>query len=538
MKPVKGLVPAWGPARLSWLLTVSLLAMLATATISPFATNPPPALAQQPVGATLTILSAPVEVSLAGGSFGPASDNQTLGIGDGVRTGAGGGALLTFFDGSESLLASSSEIRLDPPKATAAGVSVFQAVGTTVNRVQQLTAGASFQTDTPSATALVRGTVYIATVENVPGSSTALPRLATAALNPQTLAAYNQAVASGNAEAVQRLGLALITELAPVVAPGASPGAGAPPGQSQIDRVGQVRDASGVVVTFPRRVPDSDYPLTGEAIYPQAGSIYRVRSWLDPATGQTWDTFDRIGDAYPLIGESFYDDPSAGGLVRVRTWRDPATGQTFDTFESLGVPIGAGAAGQSLSGGQQAAAARAPLPLAQAGGRGTSLTAIVLTDPGPSGHGIECSSDPVATTFDLPNSGDVCVGATGLPGGPSAPPTPPTGQPTATPTEAPTLTPTPANTEVPFVPQPTETATPTGTATPRPGAPPPDNTATPTSTSTNTATPTNTAVPTSTPTATSTATVTPTPTVTPTVTATATNTTTPTVTPTATSVLV
>jgi YVTN family beta-propeller protein len=49
--------------------------------------------------------------------------------------------------------------------SNASGVSIFQASGTTVNRIQPQGSG-SFQTDTPSSVALVRGTTYVVTVKH------------------------------------------------------------------------------------------------------------------------------------------------------------------------------------------------------------------------------------------------------------------------------------------------------------------------------------------------------------------------------------
>ena len=151
------------------LLAVSLLAALAVpgpAAVSPTATvvHADPA-RQAAVGGTLTILAGLVESAGADGAFGPAADGQTLSLGDQLRTGADGAALLTFFDGSETQLTPGTHVQI-VASGTTGGPSVFQVIGTTVNRVQQQGAG-SFQTDTPSSVALVRGTTFIVTVKNV-----------------------------------------------------------------------------------------------------------------------------------------------------------------------------------------------------------------------------------------------------------------------------------------------------------------------------------------------------------------------------------
>ena len=84
-----------------------------------------------------------------------------------VRTIGGGVALLTFFDGSETQLTPDSEVAIQ--QATSAGgaqIGVSQILGTTVDRVQRLASSpTNFSTDTPAATAVVRGTRYALTVK-------------------------------------------------------------------------------------------------------------------------------------------------------------------------------------------------------------------------------------------------------------------------------------------------------------------------------------------------------------------------------------
>jgi hypothetical protein len=117
----------------------------------------------------LTILAQPVEVAPTGSTtFAPAQDGQGVQEGDVVRTGPGGLALLTFFDGSETQLADETQVEIeqahsDPERR----VVFFQAAGVTVNRVQRLTSGQVFQTDTPTAAGLVRGTTYVVTVSRL-----------------------------------------------------------------------------------------------------------------------------------------------------------------------------------------------------------------------------------------------------------------------------------------------------------------------------------------------------------------------------------
>src|SRR5258708_32962806 len=122
--------------------------------------------AEMPVGATLKVLVAPVEVELAQTqTFVAAMDGQMLGQGDVVRTGPGGLALLTFFDGSETQLGAESTVQIERAEATPQPqIALLQTAGVTMNHVVPVQPGGSFQTDTPVATGLVRGTSYVVVV--------------------------------------------------------------------------------------------------------------------------------------------------------------------------------------------------------------------------------------------------------------------------------------------------------------------------------------------------------------------------------------
>jgi hypothetical protein len=122
--------------------------------------------AEMPVGATLKVLALPVEVEVAQTqTFVAATDGQMLGQGDVVRTGPGGLALLTFFDGSETQLGAESTVQIERAEATPAPqIALLQTAGVTMNHVVPMGPGGSFQTDTPAATGLVRGTSYVVVV--------------------------------------------------------------------------------------------------------------------------------------------------------------------------------------------------------------------------------------------------------------------------------------------------------------------------------------------------------------------------------------
>ena len=90
-----------------------LMVMMCVLAASAPPTRAAPVLAQVINGATLTVLAPEVQVSLQGGALGVARDGQTLAPGDYVRTGSGGVALLTFFDGSETQLTFDTQVELD-----------------------------------------------------------------------------------------------------------------------------------------------------------------------------------------------------------------------------------------------------------------------------------------------------------------------------------------------------------------------------------------------------------------------------------------
>jgi ferric-dicitrate binding protein FerR (iron transport regulator) len=121
------------------LAVVGLLVSLVGASLTPSLS--PAALGQAASGATLNVLAASVEVAIGGAAFAAARDGMTLGPGDQVRTSGGGVGLLTFFDGSELQLTPDSQVQINQASSTAGPtINVSQILGTTVDRVQRLTA--------------------------------------------------------------------------------------------------------------------------------------------------------------------------------------------------------------------------------------------------------------------------------------------------------------------------------------------------------------------------------------------------------------
>src|SRR4051812_32426582 len=145
-----------------WLVLVAL-ALLTLALLPPLAEGAPARPAADPTRATLTVLSESVTVVGAGGDAHQGQSGESLGVGDQVQTGTPGAALLTFADGSELELDAGTTVRLDALGQTAGAgalTSLAQAGGITISRVATLGASSNYQVTTPSATALVRGTVF------------------------------------------------------------------------------------------------------------------------------------------------------------------------------------------------------------------------------------------------------------------------------------------------------------------------------------------------------------------------------------------
>ncbi|HLH25960.1 MAG TPA: FecR family protein [Chloroflexota bacterium] len=105
------------------------------------------------------------EVQWAAGDSGAwqsVPTQQTVQTGDRVRTGSDASARLVYFEGTSVDLGPETGIRVERLARSDGGnvvTRLFQAAGTTVSRVVHLTdPAASFEIDTPSATAFVRGT--------------------------------------------------------------------------------------------------------------------------------------------------------------------------------------------------------------------------------------------------------------------------------------------------------------------------------------------------------------------------------------------
>jgi hypothetical protein len=116
------------------------------------------------VGATLTAFVPQVSVSHAGGAFSAAPSGTIVQPGDSVNTDAHGRAQIELPDGTITRLASSTTITLTSSHFGKDGnlhdVSILDKIGRTLNTVQHLASGASFQVVGNSTTASVRGTIF------------------------------------------------------------------------------------------------------------------------------------------------------------------------------------------------------------------------------------------------------------------------------------------------------------------------------------------------------------------------------------------
>ena len=134
-----------------------------TTTSTPTFTIPP-----EPTGATGTLSSVSGEVTVLRqgvDTWFNATSGMKLGTGDSLKTGSDGYVLIVFFDGSVMEVEADSEISVEE-LSTASGtgsttVHIFQMVGNTVNRVEQLIDSSSkYEVETPAGSAVVRGTIF------------------------------------------------------------------------------------------------------------------------------------------------------------------------------------------------------------------------------------------------------------------------------------------------------------------------------------------------------------------------------------------
>ncbi len=144
-------------------VTVAVIVILAVVLSGmPYFTSPAPALASQ---STLSILSGTVEIQGPGDDKSRrGSDGDVLDAGTRVKTDSDSHALLTFFEGSTIKLEPNTFVEIQKVELTdgqPATIVLTQWLGRTWSRVVKMTdPGSHYRIETPSATAIVRGTLF------------------------------------------------------------------------------------------------------------------------------------------------------------------------------------------------------------------------------------------------------------------------------------------------------------------------------------------------------------------------------------------
>jgi FecR-like protein len=127
-------------------------------------------------GATLAILNTAIEGARAGAAFAPALDGELYATGDLVRANVDGRAILTFFDGSSLSVDPGSQVKvvaLDRVSTDGIQVTIEQTLGRSWQSVQKLkTPDSRYEVRTPSTSAVVRGTGFLTSVQQLANGKT------------------------------------------------------------------------------------------------------------------------------------------------------------------------------------------------------------------------------------------------------------------------------------------------------------------------------------------------------------------------------
>jgi hypothetical protein len=125
---------------------------------------PQPVAAQIAQGATMTVLQGQVAVVRGDGSaIQPAPSGTIVNVGDEIRTLSKGGALVTFFSGTEIEMGEDTVLAVDniDKSGDNVNISLRQVFGASIHRVQTLTGSDStYRVEAGGAVALVRGTTF------------------------------------------------------------------------------------------------------------------------------------------------------------------------------------------------------------------------------------------------------------------------------------------------------------------------------------------------------------------------------------------
>lgn len=150
-------------------LVVFLLIVAAVAAFLYFPRGAAIASAQN--AATLAILNTAIEGARAGAAFAPALDGELYTTGDLVRANVDGRAVLTFFDGSSLSVDPGSQVKvaaLNRLPTDGIQVTIEQTLGRSWQSVQKLrTPDSRYEVRTPSTSAVVRGTGFLTSVQQL-----------------------------------------------------------------------------------------------------------------------------------------------------------------------------------------------------------------------------------------------------------------------------------------------------------------------------------------------------------------------------------
>ncbi|MFC2122221.1 FecR domain-containing protein, partial [Bacteroidota bacterium] len=154
-----------GAKRVAIPVTIAiLLALVASSFLPTMLPSPSPyqVLASE---CTVSLLSGSVEVQGSGAdSWQAGQDGMTLSVGDRIKTAAGSHAILTFFEGSTTKLDAGTDVeikRLEFAEGQPTVIVMKQWLGRTWSRVVKMTdSGSQYEIETPSAVAMVRGTLF------------------------------------------------------------------------------------------------------------------------------------------------------------------------------------------------------------------------------------------------------------------------------------------------------------------------------------------------------------------------------------------
>ena len=128
----------------------------------------PPAINQN---CTLTIVNGSVSILVPGSSnWGPGSNGMTLSVGTRINTMPDSRAMITFYDGSTVELDQSTDIEIQNSESEGQSrrIVLKQVLGKSINRViELLDPGSRYEIQTPSAYALVRGTLFSVEVDGL-----------------------------------------------------------------------------------------------------------------------------------------------------------------------------------------------------------------------------------------------------------------------------------------------------------------------------------------------------------------------------------